>query len=157
MTRSALALKTLLFEPGGAIAAAATTSLPEAVGGDKNWDYRFAWVRDSSFTLDAFIELGLDEEVHAAVSWLLAAVRRSAPDLHVFYTLEGGVPGNERDLDVPGYRHSRPVRAGNGAARQSQLGHVRRPVRHLVAVRSRRAPPRPRHRPLHGRPRRSLL
>lgn len=120
--RSALALKTLLFEPGGAIAAAATTSLPEALGGTKNWDYRFAWVRDSSFTVDAFMELALHEEVHAAVSWLLAAVRRSAPDLHVFYTLEGEPPGDERDLDVPGYRHSRPVRAGNGAARQSQLG-----------------------------------
>ncbi len=120
--RSALALKTLLFEPGGAIAAAATSSLPEAVGGTKNWDYRFAWVRDSSFTLDAFIELALHEEVHAAVSWLLAAVRRSAPDLHVFYTLEGELPGDERDLDVPGYRHSRPVRAGNGAAQQLQLG-----------------------------------
>jgi GH15 family glucan-1,4-alpha-glucosidase len=120
--RSALALKALLFEPGGAIAAAATTSLPEAVGGTKNWDYRFAWVRDSSFTVDAFIELALHEEVHAAVSWLLAAVRRSAPDLHVFYTLGGELPGDERDLDVPGYRQSRPVRAGNGAAQQSQLG-----------------------------------
>jgi len=120
--RSALALKTLLFEPGGAIAAAASTSLPEVLGSSKNWDYRFAWVRDSSFTLDAFIELGLHEEVHAAVSWLLAAVRRSAPDLHVFYTLEGGLPGDEQLLDVPGYRHSRPARAGNGAARQSQLG-----------------------------------
>ena len=71
--RSALALKTLLAEHSGAIAAAATTSLPERVGGPKNWDYRYAWVRDSSFTLDALINLGLHEEVHGAVSWLLGA------------------------------------------------------------------------------------
>ena len=87
MVRSALALKTILFEPGGAIAAAATTSLPEAIGGSKNWDYRFSSVRDSSFTLDAFINLALDEEVHAAVSWLISAVKETAPDLHVFYSL----------------------------------------------------------------------
>ena len=120
--RSALALKTLLAEDTGAIAAAATTSLPEAVGGSKNWDYRFAWVRDTSFTLDALINLGLHEEVHGAVSWLLAAVRRNGPDLHVFYTLDGGVDTAERRLDIPGYRHSRPVRDGNGAAHQVQLG-----------------------------------
>ncbi len=121
--RSALALKLLLYESGGAIAAAATTSLPEAVGGPKNWDYRFSWVRDSSFTLDAFINLGLHEEVHASVSWLLAALRRTSPDLHVFYTLGGNVPGKEAKLDVPGYRNSRPVRAGNSAATQVQLGN----------------------------------
>ncbi|MGH9093459.1 MAG: glycoside hydrolase family 15 protein, partial [Acidimicrobiales bacterium] len=110
--RSALALKTLLAEDTGAIAAAATTSLPEAVGGAKNWDYRFAWVRDTSFTLDALINLGLHEEVHGAVSWLLEAVRRNGPDLHVFYTLDGGVETAERRLDIPGYRHSQPVRDG---------------------------------------------
>lgn len=120
--RSALALKSLLFEVGGAIAAAATTSLPERVGGDKNWDYRYAWVRDSAFTVDAFVNLGLTEEVHSAVSWLLSALRRSAPDLHVFYTLEGDVPKGSKEIDVPGYRDSRPVRAGNDAAKQVQLG-----------------------------------
>lgn len=120
--RSALALRTLLHQPTGAIAAAATTSLPERVGGDKNWDYRFAWVRDSSFTVDALLRLGLDEEVHAAVSWLLSAIRRTAPDLHVLYTLSGEVAGEEHQPDVPGYQNSTPVRLGNGAAGQSQLG-----------------------------------
>jgi GH15 family glucan-1,4-alpha-glucosidase len=121
-TRSALALKTLITEASGAIAAAVTTSLPERIGGDKNWDYRFAWVRDSSFTVDALISLGLDEEVHGAVSWLLDAVRRHGPDIHVFYTLSGGLPGGEGQIDAPGYRHSSPVRNGNGAATQRQLG-----------------------------------
>ncbi len=120
--RSALALKTLLTENTGAIAAAATTSLPEGIGGTKNWDYRYAWVRDTSFTLDALINLGLHEEAHGAVSWLLKALRRNGPDLHVFYTLAGDVADYETELDVPGYRHSRPVRAGNSAAGQIQLG-----------------------------------
>jgi GH15 family glucan-1,4-alpha-glucosidase len=120
--RSALALKTLLVESTGAIAAAATTSLPERIGGPKNWDYRYAWTRDSAFTLGAMINLGLHEEVHGAVSWLLGALRRNGPDLHVFYTLGGEVADEETELDVPGYRHSRPVRSGNSAAGQTQLG-----------------------------------
>jgi GH15 family glucan-1,4-alpha-glucosidase len=120
--RSALAVKALLYEPGGAIAAAATTSLPEKLGGPKNWDYRYAWVRDSSFTLDRYMNLGLDEEVHASVSWILSALRGSDPDLQVFYMLAGEVPGRETQLDLPGYRNSRPVRAGNSAATQTQLG-----------------------------------
>jgi len=121
-TRSALALKTLITEATGAIAAAVTTSLPERIGGDKNWDYRYAWVRDSSFTIDALISLGLHEEAHGSVSWMLDAVRRNGPDLRVFYTLNGSTPGGETDLPAPGYRHSAPVRDGNGAATQIQLG-----------------------------------
>jgi GH15 family glucan-1,4-alpha-glucosidase len=122
MERSALALKTLIAEDTGAIAAAATTSLPEAIGGTKNWDYRYAWVRDSSFTLDALINLGASEEVHGAVSWLLGALRRNGPALRVFYALNGDLPGDGRPLDAPGYRHSRPVRDGNSAHGQTQLG-----------------------------------
>ncbi|MGH9059570.1 MAG: glycoside hydrolase family 15 protein, partial [Acidimicrobiales bacterium] len=120
--RSALALKTLLAEATGAIAAAATTSLPEGIGGAKNWDYRYAWVRDSSFALDALINLGLNEEVHGAVSWILDAVRRNGPALHVFYSLGGQLVDGESELDIAGYRHSRPVRSGNSASGQTQLG-----------------------------------
>jgi GH15 family glucan-1,4-alpha-glucosidase len=120
--RSALLLKTLLSGTSGAIAAAATTSLPERIGGDKNWDYRYSWTRDSSFTIGAFMRLGLHEEVHAAVSWLLGVMRRTGPELQVFYTLDGRVASREDDLQAPGYRGSRPVRAGNAASGQLQLG-----------------------------------
>ena len=120
--RSALALKLLLAEDTGAIAAAATTSLPERVGGAKNWDYRFAWVRDTSFTLDALINLGLHEEVQRSVSWLVDAIGRNGPGLHVFYTLGGEVSSDQEELAAPGYAQSRPVRAGNRAAEQTQLG-----------------------------------
>lgn len=121
VVRSALALKCLLV-PTGAIAAAATTSLPERIGGVKNYDYRYSWVRDSSFTLDAFIALGMHEEVHAAVSWLLSAIRGSGGALHVFYTLDARTADQETDLHGPGYRGSRPVRSGNTALHQIQLG-----------------------------------
>lgn len=120
--RSALALKLLISSLTGAITAAATTSLPERIGGDLNWDYRFAWIRDTALTLDALGHLGFREQVHASLSWLLRATNSTHPRLQPFYTLAGEVPRHCDDLDLPGYRGSRPVRKGNSASGQLQLG-----------------------------------
>lgn len=121
--RAVLALKLLVFQPTGAIASAPTTSLPEVIGGKKNFDYRFGWIRDASFTIDALDRLNLDEEVTAALSWLLSAVGRTAPDLRAFYLLSGEVAAAEMSSpDLPGYRRTRPVHVGNAAAAQPQLG-----------------------------------
>jgi GH15 family glucan-1,4-alpha-glucosidase len=122
VTRSALVLKLLTYEPLGGIAAAATTSLPERLGGTENWDYRFGWVRDSAYTLDALLALGRREDAQASFSWLLDAIATTAPDIRPLYGLEGGPELAERIVDLDGYRGSRPVRAGNAAAKQTQLG-----------------------------------
>jgi len=120
--RSALVLRLLTHVATGAIAAAATTSLPERIGGDRNYDYRFAWVRDSAYTLDALINVGLLVQVHASIAWLLDAVGRTEPDVHTLYDLRGKAVSGEEELPLAGYRGSRPVRAGNSAATQLQLG-----------------------------------
>ncbi len=121
MVRSALALKLLVHAATGAVAAAATTSLPEELGGERNWDYRFCWVRDSAFTLNAFLQFACGPEAQAYFWWLMQASQLTHPRLRVLYRLDGGARAPERALPLDGHRGSRPVRIGNAAAGQLQL------------------------------------
>lgn len=119
VTRSSLALKLLLSSSSGSIMAAATTSMPERIGGDKNYDYRFAWVRDAGYTIEAFLSIGAQPEAQAAFTWLLKRLSDHGP--RVCYTLEGALGGTAEALNLPGYKNSPPL-VGNDAANQHQHG-----------------------------------
>jgi GH15 family glucan-1,4-alpha-glucosidase len=122
MLRSALVIKGLTNAPTGAVAAAATTSLPEAVGGARNWDYRYCWVRDSSFALESLLALGFEGEARGFRLFIERTTAGNADDLQVVYGVGGEHRLTETVLDhLEGYRGSRPVRVGNGAYRQRQL------------------------------------
>jgi GH15 family glucan-1,4-alpha-glucosidase len=122
VARSLITLRLLTFSPAGAPVAAPTTSLPEVLGGERNWDYRYAWPRDASAGVEAFLSVGMSEEAHSFLHWLLHSTQLTRPRLRVLYTLFGETAPSERELpDAPGYRGSRPVRIGNAADRQHQL------------------------------------
>jgi len=122
VVRSLIVLKALTFAPTGGIVAAPTTSLPEHIGGVRNWDYRYCWLRDATFTLYSLLEAGYDDEAIAFRNWLLRAVAGDPASLHIMYNIHGARRLPELELSwLDGYEDSRPVRIGNAASEQFQL------------------------------------
>jgi GH15 family glucan-1,4-alpha-glucosidase len=120
--RSLITLKALTYKPTGGMVAAVTTSLPEQLGGVRNWDYRYCWLRDATFTLNAMLLAGYNEEATAWREWLLRAIAGSPDDLQIVYGVNGVRRLDELELPwLPGYEASKPVRIGNAASRQFQL------------------------------------
>jgi trehalose 6-phosphate phosphatase len=141
--RSALVLRALVYGPTGAIAAAATTSLPESIGGVRNWDYRFCWPRDAAMAAAALARLESSGTAMKFLDWILQLMEHAEPDafLRPLYTVTGGHLGSEGVInELNGYRGSRPVRIGNSAAHQIQLD-VLGPVAELLALKARRGAP----------------
>jgi GH15 family glucan-1,4-alpha-glucosidase len=120
--RSVLAIRLLADARNGAITAAGTTSLPEVLDGQRNFDYRFGWTRDLCFTLDALMAIGMEELAQASVNWLLKASEHTHPRIDPVYGLTGEVVRSQTQLPLAGYRHTGPVHLGNGAGSQLQLG-----------------------------------